>query len=519
MVSRLIPALLVCLICSGQVAAGQLLAVKVDKKSSVLGEPLLLEIKAEDMRAHLDSMSLDRLKQDFNVYGINSSTQTHKKHGRTVTIETMALTLYPLRSGKLRLPVLHFQGSSSKPVEITIAESGKNTPRVIFKTAMDMPHLNVRQEATLTLDIYDDGSLQWSAPREVAAKDAHLRKLAESQSEAELDGNRYTLHRYAWALMPLREGPLTVEFPMLDAMKFGSLLRYTVAPVLANAAPVPAYLPVYVPIGKLLLAVEPLPHEIALKRPLEWIFSVQGSGLSIEGLGKLLSSIEGNEFVRFYPLKISKGGGNEQPTTAMQTLQVTIPFVPLRSGALRLPELNIPYFDPATGLVQSAMIPAARVRVYNPLWHTVFMSALGLVLLVAATGSGYWLYRQSQRKLNKRKSLRMISRATNAAELKQALLNFDADSRGVKRHTLQQWLQDFQQHYEVDEQMLEGLQSLQRALYGEAESDIPEADIPALARDAAQLLGKRLVRKCDRQGQGLKSLVQSLFHPAAALAK
>lgn len=495
--------------CSGLAAAEVRFTVKPDKKIIALGEPLLVELKAEDARGPLSSVSLDRLKQDFNVYGIASNVQTHTRKGRSVASETMTLTLYPLRSGKLQLPALSYSGKSSPPLMVSVLESGTQTSRVIIRTALDTARPQVRQAATLSLEIYDDGSLQWTAPREIIAQGVHQRRLADSQREEVVEGTRYSVHRYAWALMPLREGGITVEFAMLDAFKFGTRLRYAVAPLWLDAAPVPAYLPVHVPVGKPEVSMQPLPHEIALDRPVNWTFTLQGAGISAEGVNKLLAAIRSNPALRFYPATI-RAADNERPTTAAQTLLVTLPFAPLQTGVLQLPEISLPYYDPASTRVEAVFIPGARIEVFNPLWLVVQKVAAGLLALAGVIGLAYWLFKQLRRALKRRKSLLAISSAANADELHRALLKFDIGTATVHCLTLQQWLQRMQQVYGVDERLAVVVQKLASAQYGSDETD---AGINELAREAARHLKKMTVRKEGVRNLQKKSLFATSFQP------
>lgn len=344
----------------------------------------------------------------------------------------------------------------------------------------------MRQASTLTLDIYDDGSLQWSAPREIVAATAHLRPLAASQREETVEGIRYTIHRYAWALMPLREGGMAVEFPMLDAMKLGTRLRYPVAPLWLSATAVPAYLPVHIPIGKIKLALEPLPGELALDRPVNLSLSVQGSGLSIEGLAKLLSGLHSNDDFHYYPPLINIAD-NERPTSAMQTLRVTLPFAPKRTGTLKLPEINFPYYDPETLRVESVFIPATSVEVFNPLWQTVQKIALGLLLFISMILLMYFLLENIKGKIKRRKSLLAISRAATAGALQQALLKFDATSLEVPGATLHLWLQNMQLMYALDERLPVVVHQLEYALYGAPAVDV---DISKLSLEVYGILNK-----------------------------
>lgn len=491
--------------CPGIAAAEVQLTLRADNNTIVLGEPLLVELKAVEVHEPLSSISLEKLKKDFNVYGISSNTQTQTKKGRKISTETMTLTLYPLRIGKLQLPAFSYSGKSSQPLWITVLESGKQTSRVMIKAALASAHPQVRQADTLTLDIFDDGSLQWSAPHEIIAAGAHQRRLAESQREEMVEGTRYTVHRYTWALMPLREGGIKIEFPMLDAMKFGTRQRYAVSPVWLNAAPVPAYLAVHVPIGKTQFTMEPLPAEIALDRPVNWMFTVQGSGISIEGVSKLLSNLRSNPSLRFYPPVVSIAE-NERPVSAQQILRITVPFVPMQTGTLQLPEINFPYYDPASFRVESVFIPGVSVVVFDPLRQTVRNIAFGLMLLLGASVSGYILLKQWQRILKKKNSLSAIRGAASAEELRQALLKFDIGKYDVPRLTLEQWLQHMQLTYVVDERLAVLVRKLESEKYGVEKSDTNTAE---LAQDAAMLLKKLTIRKAGRSNLVLKSSLPS----------
>ncbi|HUX91953.1 MAG TPA: BatD family protein [Gallionellaceae bacterium] len=508
-------ALLLCVTWSGIALADARFTLKADKKTIALGEALTVELRAEDARAPLSGVSLDKLKQSFNVFGISSNIQTRTRKGRTVSSESMTLILYPLHSGKLLVPALRFMNKSSKALEISVTESGKNALPVMFKTAVDVPRMQVRQTATLTLDIYDDGTLQWTVPRELRAAGAHQRWLAESQREAMLDGIRYTVHRYAWALMPLREGGLTLEFPLLDAFKFGTRLRYPLAALKFDVAAVPAYLPVHLPIGKLQVTAEPLPDEIALDRPVNWKVTIQGSGLSEAGLAKLLTSIRSNESLRFYPAMIVKAD-SERATTAAQKLLVTLPFVPLQTGTLQLPAINLPYYDPASERVDSVVIAGARIKVFDPLWLTVQRIALGLLALLSVLVAGYWLSGKLRYLLRRRKALLAIKNSMNADELQHALLHFDIGTAAVRYATLQQWLQRMQLLYGDDERLAAVVRKLASVQYG---ADATDSGISGLAHDAAILLRKLPARKSGSRHGVHRSFFLTLFHPSARTPK
>ena len=476
---------------SGMAMSAAGIRVTADKKVMVLGEPLLVQIRAEDPRKPLGSINLDKLKQDFNVYSISSNVQTQAIKGHRVKVETLSLTLYPLRTGILRLPEFSYMGSKGRALAVMVNESGKHISRVIFKAALDTPRPQVRQAATLTLDIYDDGNLLWTSPGDVVATGAHQRKLAESRRDEIVEGIRYTVHRHAWALMPLREGGMKIEFPLLDASRLGSRLRYAVAPLWLDAAAVPAYLPVHVPVGKIEVAAESLPPEIALERPVNWSFTVKGAGISSEGLSKMLTTIRSSAALQFYPATISSAS-SERAVSAEQTLQVTLPFVPKQSGVVNLPDINLSYYDTTSSRVESVFIPGNRINVFNPLWRTAQKIALGLILLASGVFLVYCLFKKFLRDEKKRKHLRIIGSAVNADELRRALLNFEVHTALHPCRTLQEWLRHIKLAYYTDDKLAEVVQKLSSAQYGSQENG---ENISDLSKVSAKLLKNLRAKK------------------------
>lgn len=505
MVNILRVVLLGCVALSSMATAQTRLTASVDKKVIVYGEALTVTVKAEDPDLPLSTINLDKLKRDFNVYGISGNTQTQLKKGKQHKSQKLILTLYALRTGKLQIPAFTLKGNSTRPLNVTVNAYGKHAPRVIIKAALDTTRPQVRQEITLVLEIYDDSNLLWTAPREIVASAVHQRRLAESQRQEMLDGHRYTVHRYAWAIMPLREGGFALAFPMLDASVLGKRLRYVVPPLWLDAAPVPAYLPVHVSIGKPEILPETLPAELALDRPVNWTLTVKGAGVSVEGLGKMLSSLRGSEALRFYPVKIS-ASSKENTATAGQTLIVTLPFVPMQTGRLQLPDINFPYYDPASARLESVLIPGSVIEVFSPLWRSVYKIFIVLILLAGLTSLGYWLFRNFQRRITLQKQLLAIVNATTAPELVSALLGFEAGMSFHPCRTLQQWLRRIQQIYIVEPGLAISVQKINEAQYGKA---VREEEIAKLARDVSGILKKICYRK--------KGRFRMLLQPAAAL--
>ena len=481
-------------IATGALAADMRFIVQTDRKVLVLGDSLTLEVRVQHPQAPLNQIQLDPLKQNFDVYAVSTSSQSDIVKGRAITTEIMTLTLYPLHSGEVVVPALHYMDKISQAIPLSVLEDSAQISRVLIKSGIEPVRPWVRQAATLYLEIYDDGSLQWTPPSEIVAAGTHVRQLAETQREETLDGASYTVHRYAWAVTPLREGGVSLRFPILDAVKFGTHLRYAAAPVWLDVAPVPAYLPVHVPVGRPNVSIAPLPTDILLNRPVNWVLTVQGSGISEEGMRKLLAVLHDDENWHFYPA--SAVAGVQQPaTTAVQTFTFVIPFQAVRAGILQLPELNLAYFDPEKGQIESLSFAGPVLTVVDPLWQVIWKMLAGFIVFGVMAGLSYVSWVRLRRVLKKRQSLLTIRQAASFSALRQALLDFDAGCGKTGGATLQQWLHQMEQRYETTAHLNQCVTILISAHYSAETTVIKVAD---LAQDIASSIQKLKSSKAPR---------------------
>ena len=469
-------------------ASAAALQVQLDRHVLVLGEALAVSVRGDNLGVPLDRLDLAALQADFDIYTRSTDRQTRVVHGQTQVSETLSMLLYPLRTGQLQIPALHLAGHSSAPISVAVAASGGDTPPVLFKLSLQPQSPMTRQVARLTLEIADDGSLQWVPIKLPEPAGVYLRELAAQESTQQQDGVTRTSHRQSWALMPLKPGKVTLTFPMADALKFGTRLRYALPTLTFDAASAPAYLPVYVPIGKLSASTQPLADELRLNQPASWVIQVRGTGLSAAGLARLLPPLPDTEALHFYPAQISLLADTGKQLE--QTWQVSTPFVPLRTGQLTLPERVLAYYDPNRGL-QTQVLAAQRVTVVNPLWASLrrigIFSVVGLMLVLGM----YWFGKAARRWLIRRTSLRQVMSASDWQQLKQAVLAFDWGNSAFGCVSLQRWLAVFATRYGQNAVLDHTLSRLEAGCYGSAKNHI---DLPAV-----RLAVWRVLRAVKRQ--------------------
>lgn len=399
--------------CMPMHAAAQL-ALTLDKKVSTLGMPLQLRIASQ---SDLSTLDITPLQRDFEVFNSAFSTGTYrgKQHS------ALDITLYPLHSGKFRLPRLTLGAARTPALPLEI-----QAPNVALRAWLTPALPMEREPSTLHLEIRDDGSLLWSRPTQIDAPHSMLRDLPEQTHKETRTGS--TVREYRWRVLPLKNGSLGIAFGMLDAYQFGQRLRFPVSAVSFRAQPAPAYLPLYLAIGKPLIHAGNLPRHIIVGQPVAWNMDIEAPGLSSAGVLQSLR-IEAPRGLRLYPPSVTpvkRDGGD--------ALRLTLSFVADQREA-RFPALRLAYFDPRTRRVEALAIPAATLTVRDPLREKIVASGLILfgLLLLAWIGHKTWPWLRRWRV--KRLWLARIQTAHDPASLYRVL----TQAAPWRAPTLQHW--------------------------------------------------------------------------------
>ncbi len=257
-----------------------------------------------------------------------------------------------------------------------------------------------------------------------------LRILGEEAGEGERAGEACTLQRFHWALLATREGAGTLAVPMLDASRFGQRLRFPAPSLDFEAAALPVWLPAHVPPVAPRIQADPLPARWPLQRPLSWRFEVAG-GYSAEGLKALLDlQLRESPVLGVYPPLIEAIAPADL-NSPLSSYAVTLFLQPRASGEVKLPTLNLPWYDPVRGQVAGTALAGKTLTVFDPRWQLAAWVAGGLagVLLLAALA--WQASRMARWRLARRRGLRAIGQARDVAELALAVRQFSLTGQGA----------------------------------------------------------------------------------------
>ena len=295
-------------------------------------------------------------------------------------------------------------------------------------------------------------------------------------------GERCTRTRFHWALVPTRGGASRVVMPMLDAGLFGQRLRYPAPALDYVAGALPAWLPERIPPVAPRVEAAPLPARWPLQRPLVWQIDIEGA-YSADGLKSLLAmQLRETPELGVYPPLIEILAPAD-PASTRTRHRVTLTLQPRARGALELPALNLPWYDPVREQLDRRAVPAHSIAVFDPRLQTAGRVGAGLVGLALLGVLGRLLQRALRWRLWRRRGLQAIRQAQDAAQLMQAVRRFSLRGH-APAPSLGTWLDRLQQ--ETGALSAAGaVCRLEQQQFGLAPADLPalrQAFVDALAR-------------------------------------
>lgn len=433
-------------------------AYRLDRTSIALGESVTLTLTAPPGRLEqLDLAALSRVAEIHN-----------RNIGRGMGVETLTLTLYPRKIGRIDLAI---PGLPGRVPVLEVTDGSGSTPRVRLRVATDAAVVHARQPVRLTLEACHDGgsAMQWSRPPLPTREGLLVRALGEDQQDVEIDGLRCTAQRWHWALTPTAAGAATLPLPMLEAGMLGRRLRFAPPPLQLLAQPLPAWLPSEAAIGRPTLAAAPLPAQWPIDRPLAWRIEVAGA-YSADALKTLIAlQLAGQAELTAYPPTMEILPSE----TATPHHALTLYLLPRTTGTATLPELFFPWYDTTTGRLEQLRLSGAVLEIIDPARQRL-LTALGiLAALTTSVAAGFFLHRHLGWRLRRRRASADLLQAADIDALARQLRAFSLRAGVSPAPTLGEWRQRMER-----ETTMRGLAPLitaiEAARYGETPGDLEQ---------------------------------------------
>lgn len=373
-----------CVMVSAQAAV----RATLDRDHVAPGEPVTLTISADGNGGQPD---LSPLRNDFSVDGVSSGSQTTIINGAVQSSQQWSVTLIPRHSGMIAIPAIKVGGSSTAPLRLLVDGSpGTRTAPASNAPAIDLPDASairgpgkpgdpvfieegltptnpyVGQALVYTLRLYYAVNLLDGALDAPTTDNGDLRQIGQDQRDMRtVDGVRYLLLTRHYLLQPERSGALHISPPAFrgravanpgdfdDPFSMGVRnLRASGTAVDAAVRPRPPQAPdPWTPARSLTVSIDPPSAAPRAGEPFNITVHVAGNGVAAAQLPEVaLPAIPG---AQVYP----------EPSTTTQDVQGDtlhaervrrFAIVPAQAGALRLPEVGVPWWNVETDSAQIA---------------------------------------------------------------------------------------------------------------------------------------------------------------------
>lgn len=383
--------------------------ISVTPREIALGQSVIVILTSTKSAPKLDAIDLTPLVGDFVVmdraYAGSDSTSG--------PAQTLELRLTPLNTGLLLIPPLRIGQARTATQSITVHVGTAEFPAVRIASGFVEARLYERGEATLYLDTYDDGTLQWRAPV-LHARDFVLRPLPTQQHDVVIDQRSVRLTRWRWGALPLQPVPAAVQFDLIEATRFGERLAFRAPAAVAQVHSVPGYLPVSLHIGHLELLGSHVGPRLRVGRPALRETLLRGRGLSTTALRKMIRFPLSDDSIHYYRPEMTL----EALPDGTQRVRIREAFKPLHEGELRLTGFTVPYLDPTRSAIRNLSVDSQVISALSPSLRAARILA-ALLALAVVLGMAVWLNRAKLAAWRRQHVLRTAIR--NAASPRDAL--------------------------------------------------------------------------------------------------
>jgi len=450
------------------VANADRIAVELPDGPAELGRPITIRLKSIHTGV-LDKIDLSPLEADFAIH--NEGTVVRDAQRR---IYLRQLQLYPRHQGRISIPALGdgSRASVAQSIDVSPAVDRKDGSRIGMHTEISSQALWLKQGFRVTVVIETDSEIvDIELPVLDSSGFESLTLPLETRSDSARPGR--TVHRLGWVIHPLTTGPQQLRLPSI-AFKRDGIVTHRFFPPLypIEVNPLPGYIPVTLPVGKISYHADPVSWIPVTRGQLnELTFRIDAAGMPSQFADFLSDQLVSTDSTAIYPAEI--GTGNKfNSSGAISQLHYRIPFVPTGIGLVRLPTIRIQYFDPTTGTIMTRQHALGTVlsipRWIQVLLVTASLATLAYLLLLAARETrAYWRRLSAYRSAAQR-----IRAAVSAQDIKAALADIAGAETWPANLTVDRWLRRWSRQFDRGEPLVECLHQLQANLYGKANTSL-----------------------------------------------
>lgn len=344
----------------------------LDRDHVVLGDSITLTVESDGSPGKPD---LTPLRKDFELGGVATGSQTSIVNGSMHSSTQWAVTLVPRHHGVIDIPALTIGADHTPPLRVGVDPSASaDTPApsaatpgahadgsdsIFIESEIQPTNAYVQQAAIYTVRLYYAVTLLDAALDVPSPEHGDLRQIGDDgRTSVMVHGHRYDVLERHYLLQPEQSGALHIPAPVFQGRTIGDLtgafddsmtaagggIRVVGKPLdLQVRARPPLSRDPWLPARALEFSIEPLANTpVHAGEPFSIVVKISGEGVTAAQLPEIaLPEVAG---AQVYPEPSSTAErARDGSMLAERTRRFAI--VPERAGELRLPGIEVPWWD------------------------------------------------------------------------------------------------------------------------------------------------------------------------------
>ena len=409
---------------------------------------------------------------------LNELKKSYRLRSVTPIPDGQRMELHPLSSRKSSaLPVLGNKRNEIITISRQYTVDGKP---VIARTVVNSQRVWQREHIRITIEVLSkEKYFSISADREKIPGFLVLQSPV-LKTTARIQGKLYYSRKMSWHLNALVDGMNTIELPAVRYNSGGRIKQLVRLPRIRFLVKrLPRYIPPLMPIGKISIHAS-VNRSIIHPGSLGFLEIVLTSpGIRAHQLPGILKYLAGDNRLSFLPAEIRKQ--NRSTISHINgTITYQVPFKTKRSGRTRLPQIELQYFDPDTGIIRQhrASFPA----VYGLAWYWRVMAMAFMLWLLVFISKATWRQVRHYRAYRKHleQAVHLLTARKDWRAIRKALAAVASAEGWNGNISLTEWQHRYQQRHGHDHDLVQALSEFSRTIYAGRKTDL-EATASSLA--------------------------------------
>lgn len=323
-------------------------------------------LRAEGVDPNID---LSILSRDFAVGIPQTDFRYNIAQGSGRSTSELKVELFPKHSGILNIPSFAVDGLRTKALTLDVKPLAADyAPEAFVRAHLSTTEPWVHQQLVIYLDVYHrvplDGATLGSTLETEPTRIELLPnwELPRTSLKLRFKGFNYDVERLAWAIFPDKSGKFAVQTPIVDLIKAGGKPQHIQSQRLeVNIKALPADVPDNIIVGKPALGSSTLPASTKQNEAINWTLNLSAP-VAVSSLPDYLPLPEFPAALKLYPDR-AHHDNTKTNDGITDRATYTLSIMPLEAGNFVIPEIQIPYFDPMRGAVDTISLPRHTINI------------------------------------------------------------------------------------------------------------------------------------------------------------